>query len=689
MNKIIKMFISLAISIFLLPSFSLAASTTDYFNRRFISTYGYVDTKDKHGNFEWFNRASDNKIAYCIEPGVSLSESKYDGYYDLPLSDLASIADLSEKRLNKAALYAYFGYGYHGHSGEDWVMATQALIWDAVGRNFQFTDGYHPDNPKDYIIDIPSEVQKKIEYIEEKVDDYLEKPDFYTNHAYISKNATYNFGKLHGYKVLSCENCNYEIKNDYLMITPTNELGGVISLEKKLDDYKSSFFVYAKDDGQNMMVPGNVEPLNMEVSYEVVSGSFKLFKYDFDSKSCKAKEGGSLSGSVYKLYKDDNTFIADLVIGDDCTAQISDLELGSYYIKEEKAGLNYELDTNTYSFIISKDNLNQELTVYDKMYLGKVKLKKVDSKTNTCKSSGYNASLKNAIYGIYDDNDNLIDKLVTDTDCGAESKRNLLLGRYYLKEIEAPTGYKLDLEKHYFEVTRNNADDIIELELKDNIYETKLILDKNYLYFTSFLPESDAVFLLLRKETLEVIDTLKTNELGYVEKTLEYGNYILKQISGKEGYRFTNDLEIIVDENSDFETKISLTNEPFRGTLKFLKTDMLTGEPLKNVFIEIYNELNDLVYKGFTNKDGEIILSNLAYGKYYLIETKPLKGYYPNNNIIDFQITTDDEIVNVSLENEQIVNVPDTYKETNSSSVYGFILFFLGVSLISYGKKVY
>lgn len=688
MFKTKKKYMVFILSLLLLPCIVVAKSTNDYFNRTFISQYGYVDSNGHHGNFERFRRNSDNNIAYCIEPGVSFSSEEYEGVYDISFDELAEIANVSKKRLNEASLYAYFGYYYHGHTGDEWITATQALIWEALGRDFSFTDGYHPDNPEDYIIDAPSEVEDCMDYIIDKVDTYLEEPDFKDENIILSNYEQYNFGKANKFDVVECKNCEYKIKNDYLLVTPTASAGKVI-LEKKLDDYEATFVVYAKDEGQNLLVPGNVEPLEAEVSFEVVNGSLKLLKYDQDSKTCKPQEGGKLEGSTYKLYKEDNTFVKDLVIGSDCSVEVNSLELGNYYLKESVAGTNYELDPKIYTFSITRDNPNKELIVYDKMFLGQVELKKVDSYTKTCESSSSFASLTGAIYGIYNEKNELIDKLVIGDNCTSKSKRNLLLGKYYIKEIKAPTGYRLDPKKYYFSVTKENAGNIISLTVEDNIYETKLVINKSYLYFNINVLEENATFAILKKDTLEKVGDLTTNSLGVAELTLPYGEYILKQTGGQEGYHFVEDTIISINEQTDEFTVLNLVNEPFKGTLVFTKTDLLTGELLPNVLIDVFNELNELVYQGFTDESGEIKIANLPYGSYMILEIAPLDGYYQELDPVYFAITKDGETVNVEMENEQIVNVPETSKnEINSAAMYGFILSFLGMGFVMYGKKI-
>lgn len=682
-----KVVIVVILWLFLVPLFVNASTTTDSFKGTFISTYSFVDTKGHYGNFEHFTRVSDGKTTYCIEPGVSLASGSYNGYYDLSMGELASKVSLTEEQLTKVSLYAYFGYGYNGHSGNDWIVATQSLIWNETGRTFQFTSRYNPDNPYKYVMDTPSEIRAHMEEIQELVREYLSLLSFSSSSVKIPYHGSYRFGNLKDFSVTNCENCTYQVNHNELIVTPNSKKSGSVSFKKEAGAWDMPFIVYASSQGQNVLVPGNLPTLNANVRFEVISGKLYLKKYDQDNKTCKSGEGGSLKGSIYKLYKEDGTFVSDLEIDEYCSASIEDLELGTYYVEEVSAGLNYELDTNQYYIELSLDKPTKNLVVYDKIYLGKVLLKKVDSITKTCKTSSIYASLKGAVYGIFTKDGELLQELVIDEDCMAESRRNLLLGDYYIQELKAPKGYHLDTKKHAFQVTKENADDVISIKLWDEIYKTELILNKNYLYFHDIKPEAGAIFEIYYKSNLQKVATMKIEENGFSNVVLPYGEYVIKHIKGKDGYHYAEDIFFTVDENSEHRTYMTILNKPYRGTLEFYKVDAKTGKFLPNVLIEIYNEEDVLVYKGITDENGKIVVENLAYGKYYIKEVKALKGYQLYQKPFYFEIKEDKEIVKVIMENERVVKVPNTGKSLNGDIVYSFVLMILGIGFIFYGKE--
>ncbi len=666
-----------------------ALVSQDQFTKSFIGNYHYVVSNGHYGDFEYFQRASDKQIAYCIQPGVSLSYDVYQGFSDLSLQELANAVSLTSEQLNQISLIAFFGWGYNGQYGYDWIVATQSLIWKTLGLDFQFTSRNSKASPWQYVIDTPYEIQEKMNSIESMVNSYLAKPIL--GHAKIGINTTYVFNSnvsLNGYSISNCQNCNAHINEKQLIVTPNSKEAGSVDLKKEIPFWGSSFVVYERGDGQNLIVPGNINPIETMASFEIISGSLKLKKYDADNKSCTPKQGGSLAGSIYKLYKTDNTYVKDLVIDENCSANVSDLELGSYYIQESKAGENYEIDTTKYYFDLTVNNFTKELVVYDKMYLGQVQINKIDSKTYSCQSSSPYASLQGAKYGIYKIDGTFIDALVISKNCSSVSKRNLLLGDYYIQEISAPKGYKLDSNKYYFSVAPENADGTILIDVMDDIYETKLTINKSYLFYGTTKPEVGAVFGIYYKSTNKKIATLIMDENGIASTTLPYGEYIIKQEKGVEGYHFVDDILFIVDENIKKTSYLNLLNKPYIGSLEFNKIDSLTYQGLAGATICVYNELDELIYTGITDQSGKIIFNNLSYGKYYIVEKEAPKGYYLSDEKIYFEIKEDGQVVFATLTNNPIIEVPDTL--SNDLNIkYCFIIIFLilFVGLMFYEKE--
>ena len=61
------------------------------------------------------------------------------------------------------------------------------------------------------------------------------------------------------------------------------------------------------------------------------------------------------------VYKDDN--LIDEYLSTNTPHKVTNLEYGTYTIEEVNAPEGYKLDTNKYAVTISKDNLNQKITI--------------------------------------------------------------------------------------------------------------------------------------------------------------------------------------------------------------------------------------------------------------------------------------------------------------------------------------
>lgn len=225
-------------------------------------------------------------------------------------------------------------------------------------------------------------------------------------------------------------------------------------------------------------------------------------------------------------------------------------------------------------------------------------------------------------------------------------------------------------------------------------YGEKLILENDSFKYEKILLD-DVELELYADEDIYVggkkkysKDELITSVITINGKTtiddLELGKYYIKEKS-------TNDNHILDEKLYTFELKykdqytkivskgIELQNYYKKGTLEFTKTDLVSGKPIPNTLIEIYSdkELEDgtiestLIFSGFTDENGQIIIKNLFIGKGHIIEKESATGYQITDEIVEFEIKENGEIVKANLTNEQIVEVPNTI--ANSSKLYTVI----------------
>ena len=181
-----------------------------------------------------------------------------------------------------------------------------------------------------------------------------------------------------------------------------------------------------------------------------------------------------------------------------------------------------------------------------------------------------------------------------------------------------------------------------------------------------YRPEKNAEFEIYDNSSNELVTTLTTNEQGIIEYYFKIGEYRIHQTKGKEGFKLVNDYILTVDGNNSEEI-VYFENHQIRGSLEFTKTDFSESKTLPNTLIEIYDSNDELVFSGRTDENGKIVINNLKYGKYYILEKEAPEGYQLNNEKMYFEIKEDGEIVKSSMKDEIITGTLEFTKTDYST----------------------
>lgn len=199
----------------------------------------------------------------------------------------------------------------------------------------------------------------------------------------------------------------------------------------------------------------------------------------------------TLAGAQYGIYtsesdaNSDNNRKGTLTTNADGNSNtVSDLEVGTYYVKEVKAPAGYKLDSNVYSVRVTA-NQNAVITVSDDPILGEILIHKVDGSNKALAGAEFTLTNNSGSAIWFDKNDNgkaddgemiadgaVVEKIVSDGS-GNCSIKHLSFGSYQLQETKIPAGYSGSKEKMDIVVSANAVSVSVEITNKKIELKTK------------------------------------------------------------------------------------------------------------------------------------------------------------------------------------------------------------------------
>ena len=408
----------------------------------------------------------------------------------------------------------------------------------------------------------------------------------------------------------------------------------------------------------------------------------------------------------------DNSNVLDMYIvkdndGNEVNIVDNELHINSKKIGKSKIILEKKKYDNKATMIFKgDDNYSQkqailrnndliESIININTYGARIKVNKIDSETKQIiKKKGIKFKIKN--------NDN-----------GYFILNKYLLGNYSIYEVEDQMldNYLWNKNKLDISITKDtvvNSDNIYSVNFTNERVKGKIIIDKigeklNDEYTYDKIHLKDVKYGVYANDNILVGDSIKykkndlvgniitdSNGQGILDN-LEIGKYYIKELSSSN--------DNIIDKNIyEFEIKykdkytktilkeLSFNNYLPKGNLEFIKLDSNTNKPIKDTLIEVYYN-DDLFYKGYTDELGKIILNDIPLGTYYLKEVESSKGYINNNEVINFKIDKDKQYIKLSMTNDMIIEVPNTFLfDYKFIELIGLIIIFLSIGGIIYDK---
>ncbi|EOE11953.1 SpaA isopeptide-forming pilin-related protein, partial [Enterococcus faecalis] len=141
-----------------------------------------------------------------------------------------------------------------------------------------------------------------------------------------------------------------------------------------------------------------------------------------------------------------------------------------------------------------------------------------------------------------------------------------------------------------------------------------------------------AIFKLVNKKTQQVVqENLRTNQSGQIRLAgLEPGLYELIETRAPTGYKLdATPVPFEIKTGQTQTIRLKKENTRLENQLKVEKVDENNeAKRLAGAEFSLYDQKDNLIAKGVTNENGELLFSNLSPdGEYYLVETKAPNGY--------------------------------------------------------------
>ena len=280
---------------------------------------------------------------------------------------------------------------------------------------------------------------------------------------------------------------------------------------------------------KNTPIKGQLEIHKIGESFVVEDGEYVY--------ACK-----KLSGVTFEIYAEEDILSADgnhlyynkgdlvdtIVSDENGYAKTKKLPLGKYYLIEVKTQDDYILDENKHYFTLKQ--IDDETPIVYESYSALNYLKKATIEfTKTDLVNG--DVIPNTIIEIYTENDELIFTGTTDKD-GKIVIDDLKVGKYYIVEKEAATGYTITDEKVYFELKENG--EIVKAEMKDKPITGTLEFTKTDISTGEPLPNT---LIEIYNDKDELIFSGRTDENGKITiPEIRYGKYYILEKEAPEGY---------------------------------------------------------------------------------------------------------------------------------------------------------
>ena len=417
--------------------------------------------------------------------------------------------------------------------------------------------------------------------------------------------------------------------------------------------------------------------------------TLKSFKKDF------VYEETSLEGAEFEIYAAEDIFTPDHQVDEQGNrhviyakdtlvktvttnkngeAVIKDLPLGKYRVKETKAPAGFVLnpDSQEVAFIYKDQNtpeIEEKLEFSNERQKVELSVEKQDAETGK--------ALKGATFGLYNKEaissgdkvivkaDTLLQEITSNEKGKAAFTLDLPLGRYYVKELQAPAGYVSSDEILEFDATYQGQD-VKKIKLKSVKKNRPTTVEVTKADITTGTELDGASMSVLDKDGNVIDSWTSVKDSPHVIKRLQVGKtYILREELAPYGYLRATDVEFTISDTAEVQ-KVKMEDEvPVARLLVNKKGEFLDSVSLldnakgmiEHLFNYVTGNLTDVTFNVYaaeairaadgvsadyyaadelvgsitTDGNGIAQMDNLPLGRYYIVEKETSHGYVLDN----------------------------------------------------------
>lgn len=347
---------------------------------------------------------------------------------------------------------------------------------------------------------------------------------------------------------------------------------------------------------------------NITFTNELRKGQIKVIKVDYYNNEIK------LNGVKFNILDESDNIVDTLITNENGEAVSKRLRVDKQYkIQEIETLKDYELNSEVKTITL-KENEITNVTFTNELKKGKIKVIKVDLDNQEIR-------LKGVEFKIFDEDNNLIDTLVTDDRGEATSKDLRVDKQYTIQETKTLSNYVLNQETKTITLKPAEIKNItftnekIKGKIKILKYSSQ---DNKYTSLLANTPLKDVVFEIVDSNN-KVVDTITTNEEGVaITKDLVKGVYKVREVKQADYYLLNEEVfEIEIKKHKEVIEQV-IYNDSVDIDIEIEKTGFIETQNKDNIF---YN------FKNIHNKSN-VSLDNFTWNDILPIEAVRLDKIY-------------------------------------------------------------